>query len=121
VAKIKSPSSKSLKALKLKSLSGTAGPAGLVKKVDVALQRKDAKLLKKKKKCSWLKSAKAKFKSVKATKGKCSKPSYLGAKGTDSWKYSLTRTLPKGSYVLTARVTLTGGQTALATKSFKLK
>ena len=62
VLTITSPSKKKLKRAKLRKLAGTAGPAGLVKKVEVALLRKDSKLLKKKKRCQWLSSAKAKFK-----------------------------------------------------------
>lgn len=118
---IKSPAKRSLKASKLRTISGTAGPAGAVKKVEIALQRKDSKLLKKKRRCLWLSSAKAKFKKIKASKGKCGKPSFRKATGTTSWKYRLTKKLPVGSYALTARVTLTDGRTATKTYSFKLK
>ncbi|MBJ7354923.1 MAG: hypothetical protein JHC98_08870 [Thermoleophilaceae bacterium] len=118
---ITSPSKRSIKASKLRALAGTAGPAGSVKKVEIALQRKDSKLLKKHKRCSWLLSGKAKFKRTKASKGKCKKPYYRTASGTDSWKYRLTRKLPVGSYVLTARVTLLDGRTANKTYSFRLK
>lgn len=118
---ITSPSKKSLKRSKLRQLAGTAGPTGSIAKVEIALQRKDSKLLKKKKRCAWLSSSKAKFKSVKASKSKCSKPYYRAASGTSNWKYRITRTLPTGSYVLTARVTLLDGKTATKTFSFKLK
>lgn len=121
VAKITSPKSKSLKAKNLHVLSGTAGPEGSVKSVQIALQRINTKALKKKKRCYWLRSKKANFKSVRATKGKCSKPYYRTASGTNSWKYRITRTLPKGRYVLTVRVTLLDGRSGLFTKKFKLK
>lgn len=117
---ITSPNRKTIKASKLRSLAGAAGPTGSVKKVEIALLRKDSKLLKKKR-CSWLSSSKAKFKKIKATKGKCSKPYFRTAKGTSSWKYSLSRALPTGSYALTARVTLIDGRSAARTYSFKLK
>jgi uncharacterized delta-60 repeat protein len=126
--KIKSPASKSVKASKLKSIAGTAGPTGSVKKVEIALRRIDAKLLSKSKKCAWLSSGKAKFKSVKATKKKCAKPYFRAATGTTNWKYKLTKKLPVGKYELSVRVTLTDGttQTTFTKKAgnflaFKLK
>lgn len=121
VITIKSPAKRKLKASKLKTISGTAGPAGSVKKVEIALQRKDSKLLKKKKRCLWLSSAKAKFRSVTATRGKCSKPSYRAASGTTSWKYKLTKKLPAGSYALTARVTLSSGRSAQHSYMFRIE
>jgi uncharacterized delta-60 repeat protein len=120
IVKISSPAKKSLKASKLKSFAGTAGPAGEIKKVEIALQRKDSKLLKKKK-CAWLSSAKAKFKNTSATKGKCTKFRYLAATGTTSWKYALKRALPAGKYVLTARVTLASGRSAEHSYMFRLE
>lgn len=108
-SKIKSPSKRKLKRTKLKAISGTAGPAGSVAKVEIALQRLDAKLLKKSKRCLWLSSAKAKFKKTKATRKKCSTPRFLKATGTTNWRYSLKKTLPAGSYKLFVRVTLTDG------------
>lgn len=109
-AKVISPSKKSLKRSKLKSFAGTAGPTGSVKKVEIALRRIDAKLLSKDKRCLWLNSAKAKFKKVKATKKKCSKPTFKAATGTDNWKYKLSKSLPAGKYELSVKVTLTDGQ-----------
>jgi uncharacterized delta-60 repeat protein len=121
VATIGSPRSKLLKRKNFRQISGTAGPAGTVGSVEIALQRTDTRALKKKRRCYWVQSSKAKFKSVKATKGKCSKPYFRKASGTEKWKYSFTRILPKGSYALTVRVTLRDGQTALFTKKFRLK
>ncbi|MFT4050175.1 MAG: hypothetical protein QM648_10125 [Solirubrobacterales bacterium] len=118
--KISTPAKKSLKTSKLKAISGTAGPAGSIAKVEIALQRKDSKLLKKHKKCAWLSSSKAKFKNSSAKKGKCRSPRYLKVAGSTSWKYKLKKTLPVGSYALTARVTLTSGAIATKTYSFKL-
>lgn len=108
-SKIKSPSKSKLKRKKLKTISGTAGPAGSVAKVEIALQRVDAKLLKKSKRCLWLSSSKAKFKKTNAARKKCSTPRFLKASGTTSWRYSLKKTLPAGSYKLFVRVTLTDG------------
>lgn len=118
--KITSPPKRSLKASKLKSFAGTAGPAGSIKKVEIALQRKNSKLLKKHKKCSWLSSSKAKFKNNSAKHGKCSKLRYLKASGTTNWKYKLSKSVPVGSYALTARVTLISGAIAKKTYAFKL-
>lgn len=108
-ATITSPKSKSVKRKRLKRFAGTAGPAGNVAKVEIALQQVDKRLLKKRKRCRWLSSSKAKFKVVKATKGKCTKPRFLKARGTESWSYKLSKPLPKGSYRLLVRVTLTDG------------
>jgi uncharacterized delta-60 repeat protein len=90
-----------IKASKFKKISGTASGTGL-SRVEVAIQRVDSALLKKSKKCVYVKSTKGSTTKVKAVKGKCS-PKWLAAKGTASWSYSLTKTLPVGKYVISVR------------------
>lgn len=121
-SKISSPKKSKIAAKKLKTLSGTATPAGSLSKVELALQRIDKKLLKKKKKCLWLSSSKAKFKQVKAKKKKCSTLKWLKAKGTSKWSYKLKKKLPRGSYVLSVRATGSNGviQAKPRVKKFKV-
>jgi uncharacterized delta-60 repeat protein len=119
---VSSPKKSKTSAKKLKKFSGTAGPAGKIAKVEIAVQKIDSKLLKKKRRCVWLSSNKAKFKNVKAVKKKCSTPRWLKAAGTDSWTYKLKRKLPKGKYVLSVRATATDGnvQATPTVKKFKI-
>lgn len=121
-SQIGSPSKSKISARKLKKLSGTAGPAGSVAKVEVALQRVDKSLLKKKKRCLWLRSSSAKFARIVAIKKSCAAPKWLKASGTESWSYKLKRKLPRGNYVLRVRTTLTDGtvQSRATHKSFKV-
>lgn len=97
------------RAKKLKGFSGTAGPAGKVAKVEIALRRVDRRLLKKKRRCLWLRNARSKFVRTKATAGRCDDLRLLGASGTESWSYWLRRKLPKGNYELYVHVTLEDG------------
>jgi uncharacterized delta-60 repeat protein len=125
VSKISSPSKKTLTRKKLTKISGTAGPAGLISKVEIAVRRIDSKSLKKKR-CVWLRNNKAKFKKNKSTsKKKCTTQVWLKARGAAKWSYSLSRKkyLPKGSYEIFSRVTLTNGtkQTTFTTKAGNLK
>lgn len=121
-SKIRIPSGNSIPASKLKIAAGTATPRGRLSRVAIAVQRVDRKALKRGK-CRFLKNRKAKFKSVKARKGRCNSPIWLTATGTDSWNYTLKKRLPKGKYVLSVRATATDGtrQAIPATKSFKVK
>lgn len=103
-----------IKAKKFKSVSGIAGGDGLAK-VQVAIQRIDAKLLKKKKRCMWVKSTAGKTKNVKAVKKKCSAPGvWLAATGTTAWKFKLKKALPPGKYVIYARAVAGDGTTQSA-------
>lgn len=125
VSKITSPSKKTLKRKKFTRVSGTAGPAGSIAKVEIAVRRIDAKSLKKKR-CVWLRNNKAQFKKNRSTaKKKCTKQVWLKAKGTAKWSFSLKKKkqLPKGSYEIYSRVTLTNGakQTTFTTKSGNFK
>ena len=124
--KISSPKGSKISAKKLTRFSGTATVTnGTLAKVEVALQRVDSKLLKKKKRCSWLSSSKVKFKSIKAVKSKCVTPKWLKASGTTKWSYKLAKKkrLPKGSYVLHVRAKAGDGtlQSKPTTKKFKVK
>jgi uncharacterized delta-60 repeat protein len=121
-SKIRIPSGKTLSASELKIAAGTATPAGRLSRVAIAVQRVDGKTLKRGK-CRFLKNRKAKFKSVKARKGKCNSRIWLTATGTDSWEYTMKKRLPKGKYVLSVRATASDGtrQAIPTTKSFKVK
>jgi hypothetical protein len=118
VAFAKSVKSKS-KAKKTKKFAGTAGGTG-VTKVELAIQKVDAKLLKKSKKCTYVKSAKATTKNFKAVSGKCVPGSWLTAKGTASWSVKLSKALKPGKYVLSARSTGFLGFSTVITKSVTL-
>jgi uncharacterized delta-60 repeat protein len=127
-ATIGSPSKSKLKAKKLKKFSGTAAPAGFVTKVEIAVRKLDAKLLKKKKQCLWLSSPKAKFSKVKDKTKKCATPKWRPAVGTAAWSYKLKKRLKPGKYKLFVRITLVDGtinstfdKSAGTLKSFTLK
>jgi uncharacterized delta-60 repeat protein len=108
-------------AAKFKKFAGTAGGTGLAK-VQIAIQRIDSKLLKKSKKCKFVKSTSGSTKSYKAVKGKCAPTAFLSAKGTTSWSFSLKKSLPPGKYKLFARATGAGGtQSSIVSKSLTLK
>lgn len=107
-ATITSPRRGKNRGKRLKRFAGTAGPAGEVAKVEIALRRIDRRALKKKR-CLWLRDAKARFVTKKAKRKRCVSPRFLNAAGTDSWSYKLKRRIPKGSYELYVRVTLKNG------------
>jgi uncharacterized delta-60 repeat protein len=118
VAFAKSVKSK-LKASKAKKFAGTTGGTG-VTKVELAIQKVNSKLLKKSKKCTYVKSAKATTKNFKAVSGKCVPGSWLTAKGTASWSVKLSKALKPGKYVLSARSTGFLGFSTVITKSVTL-
>ena len=86
----------------------------------MAIQRVDKKLLKKSKRCLFVKSTKGSLTKVKSVKGKCSKPKWLKARGTTAWSYTLKRALKPGSYVLSVRATGAGGVSKTVTKRVRL-
>jgi hypothetical protein len=102
---------KSSKASKLKKFSGTAKDDKGVKKVEIALVKKQGA------KCTQM-TASGSFKAL----AKCAAPtSFLAAKGTTSWSYKLKKALKKGSYELFARATDNAGhkQQGFSPKSHK--
>lgn len=120
-SKITSPKKGSLKRTSFTKISGTAGPDGSIAKVEIAVRKIDTKALKKKR-CVWLSSKRAKLKKNRSTaKKKCTKQIWLKARGTTRWSFSLKKKkyLPKGSYEIYSRVTLTNGtkQTTFTTKA----
>lgn len=122
-SKISSPKGSKIAAKKLKRFSGSATTtSGTIAKVEIALQRVDSKLLKKKRQCSWLSSSKVKFKKIKAVSKKCSTPKWLKASGTSKWSYKISKKLPKGKYVLQVRAKAGDGtvQAKPAIKRFKV-
>lgn len=106
------------KAKKFKTFSGTANGTGL-DRVQVAIQKVDAKLLKKKR-CLFVKNARGALVKVKAVKGKCTAPKWLTAKGTMFWSFKLSRALKPGKYVLSARATGAGKASKPVTKRLTL-
>jgi hypothetical protein len=106
-ARIKSPSKRKLLRTKLKKIAGTASATGGdVAKVEVAVLKSGPR---KSKKCRWLRSSKAKFRSVRKTKSGCTKPVWLKANGTTKWSFKLKKSLPAGKYKIYARATPVGG------------
>lgn len=108
-----------LKASKAKKFRGSASGTDL-SKVEIAIQKVDSRLLKKSKKCAYVKSSKGRLKNFKAAGGKCAPGVWLTAKGTTKWSYSLSRSLPPGKYVFSARSSGFLGLGAVATKRVTL-
>lgn len=97
-----------IRASKLKRFSGTASDNNGVAKVEIALLRrvgKTAAFSRGRASCLWLRSNRAKFKTLKPRRGKCASARFLRAKGTTRWVFKLRKRLPPGSYVLYARAT----------------
>lgn len=115
--KIKSPAKKKIKASKFKSISGTAAGTA-VTKVQLAIQKIDTTLLKKKKRCLYVTGSKGKTKKYKAVKKKCTPSKFLTAKGTSSWSYKIK--LKPGKYKLSVRATGGAGVGKSSTKTFTL-
>lgn len=99
-----------MKAKKLTSISGTAVGTGLAK-VQVSIGLADKKLLKKKKRCLFVKNNKGQTKKYKAKKGKCAPAKWLTAKGTTSWSYKLKKKLKAGKYTIYVRALDASGAT----------
>lgn len=99
-----------MQAKKLKSIAGTAVGSGLAK-VQISIGRTDKKLLKKKKRCLFVKNNKGQTKKYKAKKGKCAPAKWLTAKGTTSWSYKLKRALKPGKYTIYVRAIDSSGAT----------
>jgi uncharacterized delta-60 repeat protein len=108
-----------MKAKKFKTIKGTASGTG-VTKVELAIQKIDSMLLKKKKRCSYVKSTKTTIKKVKAVKGKCKPSVWIKATGTTSWSVKLKKALKPGKYVLSVRATGAAGVGAVKTKKVTL-
>lgn len=115
VAFSKSVKSK-LSASKAKRFAGTAGGTGITR-VELAIQKVDSKLLKKSKKCTYVKSKSAKLKNFKAVSRKCVPGIWLRAAGTTKWSLKLSKKLAPGKYVLSARSTGVLGRSAVVKKS----
>jgi uncharacterized delta-60 repeat protein len=109
-----------IRASKAKKFTGTTGGTG-VTKVELAIQKVDSKLLKKSKKCTYIKSTKTTTKNYKAVGGKCVPGAWLSAKGTTSWSVKLSKALKPGKYVLSARSTGFLGFSTVVTKSVTLQ
>jgi uncharacterized delta-60 repeat protein len=106
-AKITSPSKSKLKRSKVKRISGTATATNAaLGRVEVAILRSGPR---KSKKCLWLKSNKAKFRSVRKTKAGCKRQVWLRASGTAKWSLKLRKSLSVGKYTIYARATPNGG------------
>lgn len=112
-SKISRPDKSKLKRKRFKRISGTAGPVGSVAKVEIAIRKIDSKSLKKNR-CVWLSNSSAKFRRNRSTANKqCTTHRWLKARGTSKWSYTLKKNwfLPKSSYEIFSRVTLTDGRT----------
>lgn len=109
-----------LKASRLKSISGTAAGSG-VSRIEIAVQKVDSKLLKKSRRCLFVKSSRGALSKVRSVRGKCSNPKWLVAKGTASWSYRLSRSLKPGRYVVSARATGSAGVGKTLTKKVTLR
>ncbi len=115
LAKIASPKAGS--ATKLTKISGTA-TGGAIARVQLAIERVDAKQLKKKR-CVFIKNTKRATKKVKVNSTKsCGVGVTINAKGTSSWSLKFSKSLPVGQYRITAiAVGSNGAKTATFSKS----
>jgi hypothetical protein len=86
--------------------SGARGPdkAALRRLVRVEVSVKRVSGSKKKKSCSWLRSA-----SRALSRGSCSGSAWVRASGTSSWRLSLSRALPAGRYEIRSRAVIRSG------------
>lgn len=97
-----------LAAKRLKRFSGTASGGSGVAKVQIAVVRRTfagpkARASRAGRTCQVLKNARARFKVVKAKKGKICPRRWLNVRGTAKWRFKLKATLPPGHYVVFAR------------------
>jgi spore coat-associated protein N len=105
---------KRVRARKLRRFEGTASDDVEVAKVEIALLRLEGKARaaagkRRRTACFWLKNGKARFKRTGARRRKCGKQLWLRARGTTSWRFKLSRPLPRGTYVLYSRATDNAG------------
>lgn len=116
LAKITSPKGGS--SSKLTKISGTAS-GGTISRVKLAIERVDSKLLKKKKRCVFVKSTKRTTKRVKVKTTKtCGVGVTINAKGTSSWSLKFSKSLPAGQYRITAiALASSGAKTATFSRS----
>lgn len=115
IAKILSP--KAGNASKLTKISGSAS-GGAISRVQLAIERVNKKLLKKKS-CVFIKNTKRATKKVKVkTTKSCGISVTINAKGTSSWSLKFSKSLPVGQYRITAiAVASNGAKTATFSKS----
>lgn len=99
-----------IKAKKLKAISGTALGTGLAK-VQLSINLADKSLLKKSKKCLFVKNNKGATKKYKAKKKKCPPAKWLTATGTTNWSLKLKKNLRPGKYSIYVRAIGTDGNT----------
>lgn len=97
-------------------LKGTAGPSGLVARVQVAVQKVDARLLRSQHRCRWASGSQPRFVTApavrKAGRWTCVPPAstWRKASGKGSWRLPWDHALPAGRYNASLRVTLTSGR-----------
>lgn len=109
VAKVTSPAHSRMRARSLRRFAGRAGPAGQVRRVEIAVQRINSRLLKRRRRCLWMSNSRGRFKSSRASHHKCRPTRWLRARGTTHWSYRLRRHLHRGKYSIFVRVTLKNG------------
>jgi uncharacterized delta-60 repeat protein len=104
-----------IRASRLKKFFGTAADDSGLAKVEIALLRRvghTAAFSRSKRpqaRCLWLRSSRARFKTLKPRRGRCATPRFLRAQGTRSWVFKLRKRLPPGRYILYTRATDTSG------------
>jgi hypothetical protein len=59
--------------------------------------------------CRWLRTPRARFVRLRATRGRCATPVWLRATGTTRWTFRLPQGLPPGRYVVMSRATNRAG------------
>lgn len=87
---------------RLQRFHGKASDSDGIARVDIGLLRLVGGARVSSAKCLALRRG-GRFKSVKRRHGKCSRPTFVRAKGTTRWSFKLSTGLPRGTYVLFSR------------------
>lgn len=84
------------------SLRGTAKPAGEIRTLDIAIERRNSKL-DKRHVCQWIRGRKGGYVTRKLRKGKCPNPVFMHAKGVAKWKLDIAPGLRLGRHHIYAK------------------
>jgi uncharacterized delta-60 repeat protein len=91
-----------------RTFTGWAMPVGRLARVAIAIQRVDT-TARRRGICWWLRADRRAFRRSATRKGKCDRPVFHTATGTDTWKYVLPKRLPNGDYRVWTRAIRTDG------------
>lgn len=84
------------------SLVGTARPANEMRAIEIAVERTNSSL-RKRRICQWIRSTKGGYVTRKLSKGRCPNPVFIRAKGTEDWKLNMARGMRWGRHNIYAK------------------